>query len=328
MAGPSGLFPNIIKVGTAPASNYITGGPGDKIYIAINPNVSYGESATSGFWNGVTPSKGGYVVYVNNLTTLPTIFGFNDDTSLINFANRIFSTSYSIISDALDKFITTDGYICVNYDYPYFPTNGLLLNYDAWYSASYPKKFTFYDTSGNGITASAINGCAFQDNGIELNGSNQLIRFGTVLTEFSGSDLTFSIYFSFKNLINNSGLVAKGNAATTGFGVWVNSSGDLYFTHSATDTLITSGLAINTRYLLTMRYSNSSSLMQFFIGGSLVASKSSVNITDASVLAMGIYTTTYANCRIYSVKKYNTFLNDTEISDMSTNLVNLYSVLA
>jgi len=326
MAGPSGLFPNIIKVGTAPVSNYITGGPGDKIYIAINPNVSYGESATSEFWNGVTPAKGGYVVYVNNLTTRPTIFGFNDDTSLINFANRIFSAS-ATISDALDKFITTNGYICVNYDYPYFPTNGLLLNYDAWYSSSYPKlNSSFYDTSGNGITASVINGCTFQDNGIELDGINQIIRFGTVLTGFSGSDLTFSIYFSFKTIINNSGLVAKGNAATTGFAVWINSSGDLYFTHSATNTLITSGLVVNTRYLLTMRYLNSSSLMQFFIGGSLVASKSSVNITDATILAMGIYTA-YANCRIYSVKKYNTFLNDTEISDMSTNLVNLYGVL-
>ena len=328
MPGPSGLFPNIIKVATAPSSNYITGGPNDKIYIAINPDISYGETGTTGFWNGVTPPSGGYVVYINNGTTSPTIFGFADDTSLINYANKTFVVSYTTISEALTAFAMKDGYICVNYDYPYFPTNGLLLNYDAWYSASYTKSnSSFYDTSGNGVTASIVNGCSFLDNGILLNGSNQVITIQSSLNGFSGSDLTFSIYFSFRTIINNAGLASKGNAASTGFGLWTNTGGDLFFTHQGSSTLIVSGLIADVRYLLTMRYTVSSTLMDFFIDGNLITNKAGINITDTSALAIGFYNSNYSNSRIYSIKKYNVFLSDTIISNMSTNFFDLYGVL-
>jgi hypothetical protein len=332
MPGLVGLFPNIVRLSGSLPSNCISSGITalKRICIAINPDVSYGETATTGFWNGVTPSVGGYVVYIYiaPLGGPPLIFGFSDDTSLINFINKSYSTSYTIIAEALDKIIISNGIFCANYDYPYFPTNGLLLNYDAWYSASYPKlNSNFYDISGNGITASMTNGCSFIDNGIELNGINQIINFGTNLTGFSGSDLTFSIFFSFRTIINNAGLTSKGNAASTGFGLWTNTAGDLHFTHQGIQTTIASGLSIDTRYLLTMRYTNSSSLMEFFMDGTLVVNKSGVNITDASALIMGIYTTTYSNSKIYSVKKHNLLLSSDEIANMYANLTVLYDTV-
>lgn len=326
MPGLVGLFPNIIKLSGAQQTNCITNFPTKRIYIAINPNVSYGETATTDFWNGITPSVGGYIVYVYKPTGGPLIFGFSDDTGLINFVNKSYSTSYTTISEALTKIIISIGIFCVNYDYPYFPTDELLLNYDAWYSASYPKSYnSFYDTSGNGVTASMTNGNAFQDNGIRLT-TNQVIDLGTNLTDLT-NDFTFSIFFSFLNFPNTSnGLVSKGNAGSTGFGLWFDNAGDLYFSHAGIDTFVSGGFTVDTRYLFTMRYTPST--IEFFINGNPSGSKDSVSITDGSSLIIGVYNgNRYGNCRIYSIKKYNIQLENTDISNMFDNLNVLYSTI-
>jgi hypothetical protein len=328
MPGPTGLVPNIIKLSTVLPANCIGS---RRIFLAINPDVSYGETGTTDFWNGVTPPAGGYTVYIFRGGGGPVIFSLADDAELINFTNKFYSSSLSTIGDVLVKYITEEGSMCVNYDYPFFSTNDLLLNYDAWFSSSYPTVgFNFYDTSGNGITASIPNGSTYDDRGVFLNGANQTIDFGTVLTGFSdlSADWTFSVYFSFNRFNNNlaPGFVSKGSAAGTGFALWFDNAGDLYYTHQATDTLVRGGFVVDTRYLVTMRYTSGPGL-DIFVGGTTYLSKSAniIDVITPTSLVIGLYNSNYGNCRIYSVKKYTSALTDPEINGMVSNLDILYA---
>jgi hypothetical protein len=49
----------------------------------------YGLTSSTAFWNGKPPNVGGYVVYVGNGTSSPTMYTAVDDNALITLSNNL-----------------------------------------------------------------------------------------------------------------------------------------------------------------------------------------------------------------------------------------------
>jgi hypothetical protein len=127
-------------------------------YLGVNQG-GYGLTSVTAFWNGKTPNVGGYIVYVGNGTSTPTMYIVADDSQLINLSNTLGGGSNTTIESALNYFINSANSVCVNIDVPNIVTNGLVLYLDAGYTPSYPRGFnTLFDISGGGNNADLVNG--------------------------------------------------------------------------------------------------------------------------------------------------------------------------
>jgi len=150
-----------------------------KASFAIGVNQGgYGLTSSTAFWNGKTPNIGGYVTYVGNGTSSPTMYTSLDDTELINLSNQLGGMgSITTIGDAL-SFLNFGNYKCVNIDCPNIVTSGLTLYLDAGYTVSYPKSTTAWnDLSGNIYNFTLLNGVTYSYPGVlYLDGSNDAIQ--------------------------------------------------------------------------------------------------------------------------------------------------------
>ena len=255
---------------------------------------------------------------------------------MIPWANASYNLRFETLDEVFFHFIKTKSSVCVNYDYPSFPTDNLVINYDAWFTPSYPTLGNYiYDISGNGITASMVNGCLFSDNGIYLDsGTTQTIDMGKTLTDFSNSDnWSFTFYFSLTSLTNG-GLVSKGDASSTklpsGFSIWVSPTGNLYMSFAGADLLISSGILAGSRYLITLLFDTVNKKISFYLNGVFINMFTANISTTGFPLIFGKVLTAnktiiYGDCIIYSVKKYNgVSLSSAQIINIRDNLNVLY----
>ena len=110
----------------------------------------YGLTSLTAFWNGKPPNVFGYIVYVGNGTSSPTMYVVPDDSQLITLSNTLGGGSNTTIQLALNYFINSANSVCLNVEPPNIVTNGLVVYLDAGFTPSYPKGFnTWYDTSQN-----------------------------------------------------------------------------------------------------------------------------------------------------------------------------------
>ena len=133
-----------------------------------------GPTALTDFWNGITPPSTGYTIYLNKASGGPSIITAQTDQRLIAVTNGIAGANYTTVEECLSYYSTQTSMLCVNRDYEKVVTDGLVLNLDAGYTASYPKTGgTWFDVSTsqsnstfNGIQYSADNyGCMVFDGG-------------------------------------------------------------------------------------------------------------------------------------------------------------------
>jgi hypothetical protein len=132
-------------------------------------DVGKGPSSSTGFYNGLTPTSGGYVIYSYN-ASLPgntAYFTVANDSQLISYTNRIAGTSYTTANECLVYYAGQTDKVCVNIDYPAIVTSGLTLNLDAGFTPSYSRSGTTWtDLSLSGNNGTLINGPTFNsDNG-------------------------------------------------------------------------------------------------------------------------------------------------------------------
>lgn len=122
-------------------------------------DVGKGTTASTGYYDGITPPTGGYTIYLNKATGGPQIHTAANDTQLITLTNIIAGANYTTANECFNYFATQSDRMVVNREYESVVTNGLVLCLDAGFTASYPRNgATWYDNSVNSSDASLING--------------------------------------------------------------------------------------------------------------------------------------------------------------------------
>lgn len=143
-------MPNIVKYNTSTAPNSIQSGN-------FNIGVNGTETDISQFYTGICPTDSGYTIYVNKGSGGPAIYAPLDDTQLINITN-ILGGSVTTAADALVWINSQSNMTVLNANYPPIVTDGVTLNLDASFVASYPKTGTTWkDLSGNEYNGTTTN---------------------------------------------------------------------------------------------------------------------------------------------------------------------------
>ena len=198
-------MPNAIKYNTSTESLALKKG---NFWIGTG-DVGKGTTASTGFYNGITPPTGGYTIYVNKASGGPQIYTAANDTQLITLTNIIAGTNYSTASQCLDYFAGQSDKMVFNNEYPPIITNGLSVNLDATSVLSYPNTgTTWYDLSSFNNNASlAIGSPTFSTFGgkrsIYFNNTNKYVYSppydGFVISNpqisASGTSFTFEAWF-------------------------------------------------------------------------------------------------------------------------------------
>ena len=156
-------------------------------------DVGKGPSDTTGFYQGDSPSEGGYVIYMNK-DGAPGNLSYHNaptDNDLIAFTNNLTGQSYTTVNECLVYFASQTDKVVLNRNYESIVTDGLVLNLDAGFTPSYPKNGTsWYDVSPSGNNGTLTNSPTFNSNdggsivfdGVDdkvLGGSNTNLNFGT-----------------------------------------------------------------------------------------------------------------------------------------------------
>lgn len=197
-----------------------------KLNLAIGVNQGgYGLTSSTGFWNGKTPNVSGYVTYIGNGASSPTMYISTGDTQLIALSNQLGGSGITTIGDAVSYLNFLGGnYICVNMDCPNIVTSGLTLYLDAGYTPSYPKSTTLWkDLSGSGNTSTLTNGPTFNSDyygSIVFDAVDDYVNCGNSASLQTFSQITMNVWVKFSGLdyVGNTGklmfFMSKGNPDT------------------------------------------------------------------------------------------------------------------
>ena len=285
--------------------------------IGVNQG-GYGLTSSTGFWNGKTPNVSGYVTYVGNGNSSPTMYISTGDTQLIGLANQLIGpgTAASVVDALLslrDATITV-----VNVDCPNIVTSGLTFYIDAGYTPSYPKgDIIWYDLSGflsnqygvlnNGPTYSGSDG----GGSIVFDGFNDYVDCGNLTFPHNSA---WSIQFIVETItfVNTyPGYLIKGSAALSGVLIFYTSNGMIFWKHNNNDYYITTTTFGNV-YDIAITYSGSGNVMAYVNGvfSTTVGTMSSTDSTNPLYLGRG---DEYSNNSQYTFLKYNRALSAAEV---------------
>jgi hypothetical protein len=160
-------MPNPIKYSTGSETNALKKG---NFYIGTG-SEGKGPSDVTGYYNGVTPQTGGYVIYMFK-DGAPGNLSYHsaaNDSELISFTSGLAGQTYTGVSQCFDYYAGQTDKVMIIQEFPSdYPLNypnivmpGLILNLDAGITQSY---------SGSGTTWTDINGLGQNNNGTLING--------------------------------------------------------------------------------------------------------------------------------------------------------------
>jgi len=170
-------MPNAIKYSTTGDTLSLKKG---NIFFGVG-DVGKGPSSATTYYNGVTPSAGGYTIYSYNAsqTSKLSFHTAVDDAALRDYTNRVSGESFASAAQCLNWYATQTNYVCVNRDYEGIITNGLVLNLDAGFTPSYSTSgVTWYDLGYSGFNGTLTNGPTYSgDSGgaIVFDGSDDYV---------------------------------------------------------------------------------------------------------------------------------------------------------
>ena len=122
-----------------------------KSNVALGVYGNLGPTGTTGWYNGITPQSGKYIIYETDNGFNPRIYAPQTDAELIRFANSKGAGGVSTVTGALQWFAGQSGYFATNIDYPGIVTDGLSLNLNPSCAASYPLGGTVWYDLVNGL---------------------------------------------------------------------------------------------------------------------------------------------------------------------------------
>jgi len=329
----SGNSQNHIKLGSSTISSISVG----DFSVGVAGGADYGPSTNTGFYNGIVPSGGGYIIYINNPGQVLTAHAPKNDTECLYYLNR-YGASAANISDALTWASSQSNLLVRSSEYvigdlpgggPSIVTSGLVLNLDAGNPDSYSGTgSTWYDLTANGNNATLINSPTYSssNNGIlTFNGSNQYATLGNPASLNNLSVFTVSSWLQLNSLSVNSVQSIYGQGfdnvnEALAFRFLDDHSFNIGTYNSSTGNRLTTSGAIfstGTWYNLVGQYTGTD--WTLYINGSLSSSTTSagINSTTAPIsIAGGYFSGTYArflNGNISNVLVYNTALTSGQI---------------
>jgi hypothetical protein len=212
-------MPNPIKYTTGTETLALKKG---NFYIATG-DVGKGPSDTTGYYQGLSPSEGGYVIYLNK-EGAPGGLSYHsatNDSELISFTNSLANTSFTSATQCLNYYATQTDKVCVNRDYEGIVTNGLVLNVDAGFTPSYSRSgTTWYDLSLSGNNGTLTNGPTFNSSnggGIVFDGVDDYVPTPNPISNNSDFTINFWMYYLGGN--STVGLISTWNTSWQGVGI-------------------------------------------------------------------------------------------------------------
>ena len=306
-------IPNVIKYSTTPDSKSLKVG---NFSLGVS-NSAYGETSSTGYWNGISPPTSGYTIYENKVTNGPSIRVPSDSATLIDYANRLYSgSSITTEEGALSYFNGLNDVICTNINYEEIVTSGLTLLFDAGFTPSYPKSGTSWtDLSFSGNNATLYSGPTYNSsNGgsVVFDGTDDYCLAGSGLA-ITGN-LTVTAWVRPTSFANQGNIVSK--TANLGYRMRFQSDGTFWM-YSNTNTITSPSAYTINNWFHTVGVFSSTGL-RMYINGSIVQSNGTPFTPSyaASSFIVGGNSTTQElfQGRIANVSVYNRALNQTEIT--------------
>lgn len=170
-------MPNPIKYTTGTESQALKKGN----FAIGTGDVGKGPSEETGYYNGVQPPVGGWVVYLNRPGAPGNLEyrSLTNDAELITYTNQLAVQTYTTVEQCLVYFAEETDKICVNRDYEPIVTDGLTLNFDAGFTPSYPRSGSILYNLKDNNNLTLTNGPAFNTltGSLVLDGANDSINF-------------------------------------------------------------------------------------------------------------------------------------------------------
>ena len=311
-------MPNAIKYTTGSETLALKKG---NFYIGTG-DVGKGPSDTTGYYNGVSPSSGGYVIYMNK-TGAPGNLSYHNaptDEALISFTNNLAGQSYTGVNQCLVYYAGQTDKVCVNRDYESIITNGLVLNLDAGFTPSYPTSgTTWYDVSSGGNNGSLINGPTFNSSnggGINFDGTDDFVKcsFSSVPVQGPGT-ISFFGYYSINTGVLNT-ITIWSASSSGGIQIGIRSGTGTVWKYGGVSLLSYTLPTTNQIAQWTTTFDGQN--VAVYVNGVLNASTTSAG--NQSGASSTFYIGTYADSgaeafpgRIYNCQVYNRILSSDEI---------------
>lgn len=300
-------MPNAIKYSTTGDTLSIKKG---NIFFGVG-DVGKGPSSATTYYNGVTPSAGGYTIYSYNAsqTSKLSFHTANSDAALITYTNGVSGQNFSTATQCLNWYATQTNYVCVNRDYEGIVTSGLTFVIDAGFSPSYTTSgTTWYDLSYNNSDRTLTNGPTYSssDGGcIVFDGVDD---YTTIPIP---SPTTGSICFWYYYNANTTQKLIMGNSDNmlycgggAGVGHWFNWSGDYSFVFFWSNI---------SQWLYMCATYESTTNNKFYINGTLAYSSTSYSLTKGSTYNVAGNYYNPQNCKFGNIYTYNRSLSPTEV---------------
>ena len=316
-------MPNSIKYSTTTPSGSLQKG---NVALGVSSSLIIGPTSTTGWYSGITPSTGKYVIYQTAVTGDPDIYTPQTDAELIRLATSKGSNA-TTTGSALDFFASHSSFIPANFDYENIVTDGLVLNLDAGFVGSYPTTAsTWYDISGNDKNSTLTNGPTFNSansGSIVFDGVDDYVLTPSLLN--ASLNPTESVFVWFNPAAAGQIVSELGQATiNTGYhdsNIEVNSSGIFSFSvwhGSLTNKVVSSAKSFNNWYHLGFTYSGTT--FTAYINGSSIGTAtftrqppSSLHYGLCSIDSTNMGTGAYGSGKMGNFMFYNRALSATEV---------------
>ena len=235
-------MPNLFKSGTTATNGCIYKG---NFNIGVDPSFAYGPTSATSFYNGVTPSAGGYTIYQNKAANGPSIRTAADDATMVSILQSMGSTG-TTAAGALNWARQQADIMVANIDYYGIVTSGLTFAVDAGYAPSYPQSgSTWYDLTKNGNNVVQTNLSRF---GYSSTSGGTITLTGVIGTSATTTNIsaTTYTYCAFVNIpfvmAKDSNIIGTTNVInpTGGPSIWTTTNNTVGF-NSASFTGATTG---------------------------------------------------------------------------------------
>lgn len=282
-------------------------------------DVGKGPTSSSDFWNGLTPQRNAYSVYINKASGGPAIHTANSDSELVAITNQTGGQSFTTAAQCLNWYASQSDRMVVNRDIFSISTNGLVCSLSGSFIPSFPRQNTIvYDLSGNSVNGTLVNGASYDTDGLgcfTFDGVNDSLSLPDGSNTRFPHNSAWTIQFTFKvnSFVNTyPGILIKGASSSSGVLIFYSSNGGLFWKHNNAQhqisSLATSGTVLN----IAISYSGSGNVLGY-VNGVYVGTLGTMSSTEAaSPLLLGSGDQ-FGNQNLYEFHKYNRQLSGSEI---------------
>lgn len=306
-------MPNLFKSGTTATNGCIYDG---NFIIGVDPAFAYGPTSATSFYNGVTPSAGGYTIYQNKAANGPSIRTAADDATMVSILQSMGSTG-TTASGALNWARQQADIMVANIDYYGIVTSGLTFAVDASYASSYPQSgTTWYDLTknGNNVVQTILSRFTYSSTSGGTINLNATLGTSATTTNISATTYTYCAFVNIPPFPPSAAQVIGttdtiGGLSSGGPSIWTNLTGNTIGFNSVSFTGVTLGTWV---YYVGIQDATT----QYLYTNNVLRASATTTLTTGSTqtLQIGYATTKYQSMNMGSFQIYNRALSTTEIT--------------